>query len=109
VSATISAYSVGPVSLDLERRTLSGPRGEISLTTQIYLLAERLMRRRGAIVETSELISVIYPEPDDEPSTADVLLRMRLKQLRGALDAVSPDSQNSVKLRNERGVGYVVK
>lgn len=99
-------YTLGNVRLDVERHVLEGPRGTITLCPQLYRLAERLLRRSGAIVPMGDLIAAMWTDPDEEPESVDVRLRQRVQQLRTSLTVISSER---VRVRTERGIGYGVE
>ena len=80
-----SVYRVAMMELDLEARVLTGPRGSVRLASIPFALAERLMRSPGLVISRSALIAAMYPNPDDEPETAENVLRNTLSKLRGML------------------------
>lgn len=52
--------------------------------TQEAVLRDLLRSRRGQLVETPELVSALYPDPDREPDSADNVVRVVINRLRHA-------------------------
>lgn len=102
-------YRIGNVSLDVDRRVLTGPRGQIMLAPIPFALMERLMRRPGVVQSVGALTSAIWPEPDDEPADPYATIREKLSKLRGALCMLGTDGRGKVEIANEVGVGYFVR
>lgn len=99
-------FSFGKISLDTERRILRGPRGEIRLENMPYRLFERLIRRPGVIIQTSDLVTALWPEPDDEPENPEATIKYFITVLRNTLISLGGNGRNKIGILNERGVGY---
>lgn len=102
-STTLSVHNM---VLDVETRTLAGPRGHVQLAPQLFALAERLFRRPCAVINHDSLASAVWPDPDGEPEFSDVQLRVRIGQLRNALIVLSGER---VRIRSDRGVGWALE
>lgn len=98
----------GSVSLDPETRVLSGPRGSLLLAARHFALLERLMRRCGVIIAHGDLISALWPDPDDEPDNAEGSLRVYFTQLRSLLAAIGVH-HDEIAVRCEPSVGYYLR
>jgi two-component system KDP operon response regulator KdpE len=91
--------ALGPVEVDLARRTASGPGGEIHLTPLEYRVLECLARQSGLIVTRDQLMREVWgPEQDDTRN-----LRVCIKNLRQKLE---PDPRTPRYLLTETGIGY---
>jgi two-component system KDP operon response regulator KdpE len=91
--------ALGPVEVDLARRTASGPGGEIRLTPLEYRVLECLARQSGLIVTRDQLMREVWgPEQDDTRN-----LRVCIKNLRQKLE---PDPRTPRYLLTETGIGY---
>ena len=95
---------VGPLRLLVDQRRLIGPRGEVTLRGNAYAVAFRLMRRPGVIVMRSDLISAMYPDPDDEPNDAEGVLRQVILTLREAINLIV--GRTPVAIMTEGSVGH---
>jgi two-component system OmpR family response regulator len=103
-------YKLGNLRLDVEQRALIGPRGELILMPQLFRLAERLMRRPGMVVPFSDVVGVLYPDADVEPDNAEVVMRIRIQQMRAALLLLAEGArEGNVRVRTERGIGYALE
>lgn len=97
---------VGTLTLCRSRRALAGPHGSLVLSGQLYRVTERLMRRPEALVSSTDLIAAMYPDVDDEAERSDLVLRLRIRQLRGAILVLT---RNAVRVRTEREMGYAIE
>lgn len=64
-----SIVEIGSLRLDLGRKVLSGPDGDIYLTSREYAFLEVLASRRGSVVTPEALMNHVYgglDEPDDK-------------------------------------------
>jgi two-component system KDP operon response regulator KdpE len=92
--------AIGPVSLDLARRTACGPDGPIHLTPLEFRVLERLVRDRGRVVTQEQLLRDVWgPEREGDSRS----LRAYVKLLRQKLEA---DPGRPRWLLTEVGVGY---
>ena len=106
-SESPAVYVLAQMALDTGCHTVSGPRGHVQLTPGPARLLARLMRRPGAVVSASDLISAMYPDPDEEPEHADVVLRSQIQRLRALVEALAP--KGTVQIRNLPTVGYAIE
>jgi two-component system KDP operon response regulator KdpE len=91
--------ALGPVAVDLARRSASGPDGEIHLTPLEYRVLECLARQTGLIVTRDQLMREVWgPSYEDTRN-----LRVCIKNLREKLE---PDPRAPRYLLTETGVGY---
>jgi two-component system KDP operon response regulator KdpE len=90
---------LGPVAVDLARRTASGPDGEIHLTPLEHRVLECLARQQGLIVTRDQLMREVWgPSHDDTRN-----LRVCIRNLRQKLE---PDPQAPRYILTETGIGY---
>lgn len=108
-TAAVPVHRCGTLSLDIETRTLSGPRGQIRLDPMAYAMMCRLMRRPGVIVSDTDMISTVWPDPDDEPDDPDMTLRFKATVMRNTIIALGCGGHAKVSLRRERNVGYFME
>lgn len=66
------------------------------------------MRRPGAIIQTTDLISALWPDPDDEPANPEATIKHFITVLRNTLISLGGNGRHKVGIINERGVGYFV-
>ena len=99
-SKQLPAFKLGGITIDLARRTASGPAGELHLTPLEYRVLDCLARNAGMIVTQAQLIREAWgPERAGDTSG----LRSYIKMLRQKLE---PDSRQPRYLLTEAGVGY---
>jgi len=91
---------LGPVALDLGRRTARGPAGTIHLTPTEYRVLECLTRNAGLIVTQEQIIREVWG-PERTSDTRN--LRVVVRSLRQKLE---PDPPRPRYLLTESGVGY---
>ncbi len=91
---------LGEIELDLVKRRVSGPRGEIRLTPLEFRLIAALARHQGGVATQRRLLAEVWG-PDHVEDTH--YLRVYMKQLREKLER---DPANPRYLRTETGVGY---
>jgi two-component system KDP operon response regulator KdpE len=90
---------LGPVEVDLARRTATGPGGDIHLTPLEYRVLESLARQSGLIVTRDQLMREVWgPAQDDSRN-----LRACIRNLRQKLEQ---DPRAPRHLLTETGVGY---
>lgn len=90
------------VAIDLDLRTVSTGTGPVRLTRFQYEILHALATRRR-VVSHAALISVLYPDPDEEPGDPDGMVKTIICTLRQRLrQAGAPDVVKKVW-----GVGYV--
>jgi two-component system KDP operon response regulator KdpE len=90
---------LGPVEIDLARRTASGPGGEIHLTPLEFRVLECLARHTGLIVTRDQLIREVWGPAHEDTRN----LRVCIKNLRQKLE---PDPRDPRYLVTESGIGY---
>ena len=96
-----SFVHVGPWTIDLARRTVSGPHGAVTLTPMEWRLLEVLARRPGRLVTQHELLSEM---PAGRPHVPDSsYLRIHMMHLRQKLE---PDPSRPRHLVTEPGMGF---
>jgi two-component system response regulator QseB len=93
--AASSVMTVGALSVDLVRRTVTLDGREVGLTAKEFALLETLMRRPGAVLSRERLEDSIYAWGADIGSNA---VEVHLHNLRRKL--------GRELIRNVRGVGY---
>lgn len=91
---------LGPVQVDLARRTTRGPQGDIRLTLLEYRIVECLARQAGMVVRQRQLLHEVWG-PDSSDDTRN--LRVFIKNLRQKLE---PDPRRPKYLVTEAGLGY---
>ena len=91
---------LGPVTVDLTKRTAQGPEGALHLTPLEYRVMDSLARNAGMIVTQAQLIREAWG-PDHLGDSRG--LRSYIKMLRQKLE---PDSRQPRYLITEAGVGY---
>jgi DNA-binding response OmpR family regulator len=71
----------GPLRLDLDRRTVDGPRGTVALASREFLLLSYLMRKQGEVCTRAELLEDVWGYRFDPGSNVvDVYIaRLRAK------------------------------
>jgi two-component system, OmpR family, KDP operon response regulator KdpE len=89
--------NLGPVQIDLARRTTRGPQGDIHLTLLEYRILECLARQTGMVVRQVQLVREVWG-PDRLRG-----LRVFIKSLRQKLE---PDPRRPRYLVTEVGLGY---
>jgi len=87
--------------LNLSRMQLSGPEGDVEMTSSDVVLLSALARAPGQILERWQVAEIIRGEKDDLPSAAT--LEMRIARLRKKLTAVGAETP-SIKALHK--VGY---
>lgn len=106
---TAQIMRCGSISLDTQTRKLAGPRGEVRLDNLTYIMAERLMRRPGVIVHDTDLVSAIWPDPDDEPEIPENTIKYKASILRSLFVALGGGGRRKVQIKKEPLVGYFVE
>jgi two-component system, OmpR family, KDP operon response regulator KdpE len=90
---------LGPIEIDLEKRLIHGPEGEIHLTPIEFRLLTCLAQHEGMVVTHRHLLREVWgPTRVDQPQ----YLRVYMKQLRQKLE---PDPVRPRHLLTETGVG----
>ncbi len=92
--------TLGPVQVDLTRRTATGTAGAIHLTPLEYRVLECLARQAGMIVTSRQLMREAWGPDRVGDSGA---LRVCIKGLR---DKLEPDPRRPQFLVTEAGIGY---
>lgn len=106
---TMQIMRCGSLSLDVQTRRLSGPRGGVRLDNMTFIMAERLMRRPGVIVRDTDLVSAIWPNPDSEPDIPENTIKYKASTLRSLFVALGAGGRSKVQLKKEPLVGYFVE
>jgi two-component system KDP operon response regulator KdpE len=96
----LSAFRIGAVEIDLERRQAEGSSGALHLTPLEYRVLESLVRHSGRIVRPEQLLREAWG-PDKAGDTRT--LRVCIKNLRHKLE---PDPRRPRYLVTETGLGY---
>lgn len=91
---------IGPIAIDLTRRTAIAPDAELHFTPLEYRVLESLARQSGMIVTQRQLIGEAWG-PDKLGDTRS--LRVCIKNLR---QKIEPDPSRPKYLLTEAGVGY---
>lgn len=91
---------IGPIAIDLIRRTAIAPDAELHFTPLEYRVLESLARQSGMIVTQRQLINEVWG-PDKLGDTRS--LRVCIKNLR---QKIEPDPSRPNYLLTEAGVGY---
>ncbi len=92
--------ALGPIVIDLARRTARGPAGEVHFTPIEYRLLAALARHEGGVATQRQLLREVWgPDKVDQPH----YLRIYMKQLRAKIEA---DPARPRHLQTEIGVGY---
>jgi two-component system KDP operon response regulator KdpE len=91
---------VGPLTVDLQRRTAQGPDGPVHLTPLEFRVLEPLVRQRGLVVTREAIIRAVWG-PDRTEDTRG--LRSYIKMLR---QKIEPDPSQPRLLVTEAGIGY---
>lgn len=100
---SLPALPLGPVQVDLTRRTATGAGGAIHLTPLEYRVLECLARQAGMIVTSRQLLREAWG-PDRVGDTG--AMRVCIKGLR---DKLEPDPRRPRYLVTEAGIGYRLK
>jgi two-component system, OmpR family, KDP operon response regulator KdpE len=91
---------LGAVEIDLARRHVRGPAGDIHLTPLEYRVLECLARQTGMVVRQRQLLREVWgPDRQDDARS----LRVTIKYLR---DKLEPDPRRPRYLLTETGLGY---
>jgi two-component system, OmpR family, KDP operon response regulator KdpE len=99
-SDQVFLVNLGPVQIDLARRTSRGPQGSIHLTPLEYLVLECLARQAGLVVQQRQLLREVWG-PDHLDAARN--LRVFIKNLRNKLEPYPPRPRYLV---TETGIGY---
>jgi two-component system KDP operon response regulator KdpE len=95
-----AALQLGAVTIDLARRTATGPAGPIHFTPIEYRLLAALAKHAGGVATQRFLLREVWgPDHVDDAH----YLRVYMKQLR---DKIEPDPSRPRYLLTETGVGY---
>jgi len=95
-------YGLGPVMLDSNSDTLTGPRGEVHLEPRVTDFAVRLARRPGVVVTREELISDVwegYPGADQSLTNAASKLRRAVEEAGGDREVLETVPKRGYRLR----------
>lgn len=92
--------SLGDVEFDREARTLSGPRGDLTLTTREYTLFAELVGRRGDVCTRADLLQAVW---GDDLEVAQNVVDVYVGYLRQKLLACGT---SRVRIATVRGAGY---
>ena len=91
--------------LNRSSRTLCGLLGEVPLQGRVFRAAERLMRQLGEYVRHDQVVTALWPNPDETAEHAGDCLRAAMAQLRAAVARVAGGAAG---VRTERRVGYAL-
>lgn len=95
-----STLRCGPLTIDLEARSVQRDGAHVHLTATEWRLLEALARRAGRVVTSSQLMREVWGPGHQEQGH---YLRIYMRQLRQKLE---PDPAAPVLLVTEVGVGY---
>jgi DNA-binding response OmpR family regulator len=93
------AYSFGPFSLDGSTRTVTGPRGPLSLTRTEFDLLACLLKAEGKVLSRDEILGQVWKDVVVDGHTLDNFVSSLKKKL-----AVKGEA--GFELLTVRGVGY---
>ena len=93
---------VGPLTLDVPRRLVSGPSGDIDLTRTEFAILELLMRTQGIVLERSVMYDRIWGYDFGDSSRS---LDVHIGYLRRKLEA---DGSARI-IETVRGIGFVLR
>lgn len=99
-SSTVSIFTIGDITLDLQRRIVARSGREVHLTPLEYKLLLTLARHEGMVMTHRQLLREVWGPGHAEDST---YLRMLVRQLRQKLE---PEPARPKYLLTEIGVGY---
>jgi two-component system KDP operon response regulator KdpE len=91
---------IGEIEVDLERREVRGPSGDLHLTPLEFRLLESFMRHTGMIVRQRQLLREVWGPSRDADTRS---LRVCMKNLREKLE---PDPRRPRYFLTEVGLGY---
>jgi two-component system, OmpR family, KDP operon response regulator KdpE len=92
--------ALGPLRVDLRRRRIQGPQGDVHLTPLEYRILECLARQSGMVVRQRQLLREVWG-PNREHDVRS--LRVCIKSLR---DKLEPDPRIPHYLITVTGLGY---
>ena len=92
----------GPYSLDVPRRQVTGPSGEIELTRTEFAILELLMRNNGIVLERSVMYDRIWGYDFGDSSRS---LDVHVGYLRRKLEADGTPRM----IETVRGIGFVLR
>ncbi len=98
----VDVITAGPFTLDVPRRLVTGPSGEIDLTRTEFSIMELLMRNAGIVLERSVMYDQIWGYDFADSSRS---LDVHVGYLRRKLEA---DGTERV-IETVRGVGFVLR
>lgn len=96
------ALSFAGMTLDIGDHSISGPNGQLKLTSKEFQILELLMRDPERAVSSDEFCRRVWCW-DDMPDMS--VVRVHISSLRKKVDQVCP----RVAIRGERGVGYSLR
>lgn len=99
---TADVLTVGPFTLDVPRRLVTGPSGEIDLTRTEFSILELLMRNDGIVLERSVMYERIWGYDFGDSSRS---LDVHIGYLRRKLEADGTDRM----IETVRGLGFVMR
>jgi two-component system KDP operon response regulator KdpE len=100
VEAENGSLQLGAVTIDLARRTASGPKGSIHFTPIEFRLLAALARHAGGVATQRQLLREVWgPDHVEHPH----YLRIYMKQLR---EKIESEPARPRHLLTETGVGY---
>ncbi len=95
------AYIDDHLMISLHRKQVSVNGRPVSLSSLEYLVLAMLVRNKGFVVSTLDLVDELWAESVNDDYAR--YIRVYIKRLR---DIIEPDPQNPEYLINEHGVGY---
>ena len=102
-ASDVQPLVLGKLELNPGTRVLSGPSGHVELSRRYFVLAEKLLRRPGMVITHSDLIAVMYADPDDEPDNSTGLLYQAIGKLRTIIEVLNG---RNVQISTVRDIGY---
>ncbi len=94
--------SVGPLTLDLDKKTAARDGKEISLTAKEYAILEYLMHNKGIVLSREKIQHHIWNYDYEGVSN---IIDVYIRTLRGKVDA----GFDQKLIQTVRGIGYVIK
>jgi DNA-binding response OmpR family regulator len=94
------------LTLYVDERRIVGPNGYVVLSGQPFAIMRRLIQRPDTMVSGSDLITIMYENPDDEAEHSNVVLRTAIKRLRALIAMLGCEEQ--VVIRTHIGFGYSI-
>jgi DNA-binding response OmpR family regulator len=97
-TASTTQHRLGPFTLDVSTRTVTGPDGEVALTRKEFDLLVTLVEARGAVVTRDALLDRVWGDVVVDVHTVDNFVSSLKKKLKAGAGAF--------ELKTVRGVGF---